>query len=320
MDTIKAVDIKYLSMEYALTQICSINSQEQITEYQMYHHQSEAVYKFDPRDFSKELILRFNQSTDINSYNNSVKVSKDLRRIQKLPNHNHFVAEFESFFPNPRNLNQVISLNLAVNKHPEKPTGEIEFYETLLIFHVFAQSKKEENAEVEESHLVTLDSKPFKGWANDNYTLGMIGKYYFLKNLTDYVLIDSKNYTVLEFGKLENICKRENFAGYDPVANKAYFAEYNSSDATKVEYKVLKCEFDPSSNIADDTLRNALNKQELESPVTKKDEALKKSAPVFRVLMKVDDESDTSDTDSNSGDKQPDLFQTIVSKEKTAKV
>lgn len=144
MDLVHSQEIKYLDGDFALTQIASINSEEQVTEYSMFHHQHHSVYSFDPRNFTKKLLLKYDQSFDMNNYDDTIRVSKELRRILKLPHHNNFSISFESYFPNPRNHKQVVSLNLARNDVKVIPDGVTEFYETLLIFHVYAEAKNDE--------------------------------------------------------------------------------------------------------------------------------------------------------------------------------
>lgn len=131
------------------------------------------------------------------------------------------------------------------------------------------------------------------------------------------MLIDSSNYTTLEFGELKNITESNYFAGYDPVANKAYSAVYSSSDVNNVEYKIYDAAFDPSSNIADEIARDTFNSQELLKPSKKIVESKTQEQPLrFGVVIKAENEDQGSDSDSLSED-NADLFQAVVETKKT---
>ena len=130
------------------------------------------------------------------------------------------------------------------------------------------------------------------------------------------MLIDSSNYTTLEFGELKNITESNYFAGYDPVANKAYSAVYSSSDVNNVEYKIYDAAFDPSSNIADGIARDTFNSQELLMPSKKIVESKTQEQPLrFGVVIKAENEDQGSDSDSFSED-NADLFQAVIETKK----
>ena len=274
----------------------------------MYHHQDSEVFAFNARDFTKKLILHFSRNDDVNSYQERTSVSSELRRIKAIPNHSDFSDEFASYFPNPRNSKQVIGLNLLANKVKVAPEGQQEFYDTLLIFHVFEESKKDEATYIKEAHVVMDGSKALKGWKSDNYVLSMIGKYYFIRNLSHFALIDSSNYTVLQCDHLSKISGSENFTGFDLVANKIYTAEYPSKNTKLVEYKVWDSAFDPSLNFADELARDIFNTQVLESSSTKKAEEKKQQPLRFGVLLKGEGESEGSNSDSEWDEKAQDIF------------
>lgn len=215
----------YKDTIYTPVQIAAIDKDEKILGYKIFHQEKDTLFELNPKNFDKTPIASHEtQPSDLTKYPNDVKVSKELTRILALPDNNNFKSDFYLYLVNPRNLKQVIGFKIFTNTVPKTDEKKKESYETLMIFNVYHEAVLPAKAKISEVHVVMDGGKAFGNWKTDNFVMNMVGRHYMFRNLTEYVLIDSLDYSVLEYGQTQSIKSCENFAGYDPASNKAYSA------------------------------------------------------------------------------------------------